>query len=311
MSKLASSDCATRLTSAASRLTPRLILPDFTTTAREVTLLITASSEADKPVVPIICTRPRWAAIATLAMVAPGTVKSRMPSAFADSAHKSAESLMPFSGRPASTPASFPRRLEPGASSAPVSTAPWVSAMTRVSVRPIRPPAPATINRMSAMAYPLTRPIAGAGHSGNRRGLRTRPRGSGLRAVIALDDNQVGDGMRLPDLDVLLVFRRAITGECRVIVGKFDHDVARTALAFHAREPAAAHDVAPTETLEDCGIRGGVGFVAFLIVNVDATDPVTFCHVLSPSFTQRAAARSRPRLPRQRLWDRQLPTPDG
>src|SRR6266704_1309538 len=32
------------------------------------------------------------AAIATLAMVAPGTVKSRMPSALADSAHRSAES---------------------------------------------------------------------------------------------------------------------------------------------------------------------------------------------------------------------------
>ena len=39
MSKFSSSDCATRLTSAASRLTPRLILPDFTTMAREVTLL--------------------------------------------------------------------------------------------------------------------------------------------------------------------------------------------------------------------------------------------------------------------------------
>jgi hypothetical protein len=44
-----------------------------------------------------------------------------------------------------------------------------------------------------------------------------------LRAVIALDDNQVGDRMRLPVLDVLLVFRRAIARECRVIVGKFDH----------------------------------------------------------------------------------------
>ena len=49
MSKPSSSDCATRLTSAASRLTPRLILPDLTTMAREVTLLITASSERRKP----------------------------------------------------------------------------------------------------------------------------------------------------------------------------------------------------------------------------------------------------------------------
>ena len=53
MSKPSSSDCATRLTSAASRLTPRLILPDLTTMAREVTLLITASSDAESPVVPM------------------------------------------------------------------------------------------------------------------------------------------------------------------------------------------------------------------------------------------------------------------
>src|SRR3981081_996843 len=61
MSKSPSSDCATRFTSAASRLTPRLILPDLTTMAREVTLLITASSDAERPVVPMTWTRPRWA----------------------------------------------------------------------------------------------------------------------------------------------------------------------------------------------------------------------------------------------------------
>ena len=168
MSKPSSSDCATRLTSAASRLTPRLILPDFTTMARPVTLLITASSDDDRPVVPMMWTRPRWAAIATLAMVAAGTVKSRMPSALADSDHRSPESFTPFSGRPASTPASLPSSSEPGASSAPVSTAPGVSEMTRVSARPIRPPAPATIKRMSAMVIPLRPcPIAGADYSGN------------------------------------------------------------------------------------------------------------------------------------------------
>ena len=123
--------------------------------ARPVTLLITASSDDDSPVVPMTCTRPRSAAIATLAMVAAGTVKSRMPSALADSDHRSAESFTPFSGSPASTPASLPSSSEPGASSAPVTTAPDVSEMTRVSARPIRPPAPATIKRMSAMALPL------------------------------------------------------------------------------------------------------------------------------------------------------------
>ena len=99
MSKLSSSDCATRLTSAASRLTPRLILPDLTTMACLVTLLITASSDAERPVVPMTWTRPRSAAIATLAMVAPGTVKSRMPSALADSDHRSPESLHAVGGQ--------------------------------------------------------------------------------------------------------------------------------------------------------------------------------------------------------------------
>ena len=39
-----------------------------------------------------------------------------------------------------------------GAFSAPASTAPSVSAIARVSERPMRPPAPATIKRISAMS---------------------------------------------------------------------------------------------------------------------------------------------------------------
>ena len=82
--------------------------------AREVTLLITASSDDDSPVVPMTCTRPRWAAIATLAMVAAGTVKSRMPSASADIDHRSADSLTPLAGSPASIPASLPKQFRTG-----------------------------------------------------------------------------------------------------------------------------------------------------------------------------------------------------
>ena len=52
-------------------------------------------------------------------------------------------------------PRGLPSSSDPGASSAPASTAPGVSEMTRTSARPIRPPAPATINRISAMALPL------------------------------------------------------------------------------------------------------------------------------------------------------------
>src|SRR6266436_2844774 len=247
ISKLSSSDCATRLTSAANKLTPRLILPDLTTMAREVTLLITASSEWDRPVVPMTWTRPRWAAIATLAMVAPGTLKSRMPSASADRLHKSADSLTPLGGSPASMPASSPRSSDPGASSAPAKTAPGVSEMTRVNVRPIRPPAPATINRMSDMAQPSSGPCSRGGLFRQPIRLSGQRLGSGLRPVIAFDDDEIGDRVRLPDLDIRLIFRRAIAGQRGVVIAKFDHHVARAAFAFHTGEPAATHDILPTE----------------------------------------------------------------
>ena len=72
-----------------------------------------------------------------------------------DIAQRSADSVTPLAGRPASTPASLPSSSEPGASRAPASTAPSVSAIARASARPIRPPAPATIKRISDMVHPL------------------------------------------------------------------------------------------------------------------------------------------------------------
>src|SRR6201992_3973619 len=284
MSKFSPSDCATRLTSAARVLTPRLILPDFTTMACEVTLRITASSDADRPVVPMTGTMPRCAAMATLAMVAPATVKSRMRSASFDSAQRSADSSTPLAGNPASTPASLPSSSEPGASNAPDSTAPGVSAITRVSARPIRPPAPATIKRMSAMIFsspsPYSRDRQFRQPTGRARGLGSS--GSGLRTVEALDHDQVRDRMRLPHLDVGLVFRRVVAGQRRLIVREFDYHIAGAAFALDAGELAATHHVARAELLEDRHVGQRVGLVAFVVVNVDATDPVTFCHLYAP-----------------------------
>src|ERR1700738_5627843 len=174
---------------------PRLILPDLTTMAREVTLWMTASSELERPVVPMMWISPRSAAMATLAMVARGTVKSKMPSALAESDHKSADSRTPFAGRPASTPASLPNSSEPGASSAPVRTAPGVWAVTRVSARPIRPPAPATIKRMSDIFQDLATPLPYS-----RDGRFRQPSGilasvSRLLAVVAFDDHKIALGV--------------------------------------------------------------------------------------------------------------------
>src|SRR6266851_1238067 len=104
-----------------------------------------------------------------------------------------------------------------------------------------------------------------------------------LRAVIAFDDDEVGVRMRLPDLDVFLVFRRAIAGQRRLVVGEFDHDVTRAAFAFDGGEFAGTHHEAPAEFLEDGRVGRRVSLVAFVIVNVDARNPESFCHFRSPS----------------------------
>src|SRR6478752_4508867 len=301
MSKSASSDCATRLTSAARRLTPRLILPDFTTMARWVTLLMTASSDDDRPVVPMIWTRPRSAAIATLAIVAPGTVKSRMPSALADSVHRSAESLTPFSGSPASTPESLPSSAEPGASSAPVTTAPGVSEMTRTSARPIRPPAPATIKRMSAMASPLH---AYTGMRPFRQPIR--PASGGLRAVIAFDDDEIALRMRAADRNQAGVFRRIVAGERGLVVLEFEHHVARPRRALSDLVRAAAHQELGAEFGEDRAVLRDVFLVAIHVVNIDACDPVAFRHLRCPFAVSPAPARFRLEWHPQQPWGRRL-----
>ena len=104
----------------------------------------------EQPVVPTTCTLPALAASAANATVAPGTVKSMMPSALSMSGAASAVSLTPLAPMPASSPASLPRSGEPAPSTAPASTRPLVSAMAFTSVRPMRPPAPAARRPVAA-----------------------------------------------------------------------------------------------------------------------------------------------------------------
>jgi hypothetical protein len=109
-----------------------------------------------------MCSLPALAASAAKKTVAAGAVKSTMPSALSISAPASPTSLTPFSGMPASVPASQPISGERASSSAPASAKPLVSAMALTSVRPIRPPAPVTIKRMSAIVkLPVGFGIAG------------------------------------------------------------------------------------------------------------------------------------------------------
>ena len=101
--------------------------------------------------VPMTCTRPAAAVSSAKASVAAGMVNSIKPSAALRSGATSLVTLMPFGPRPANSPASRPITAEPGASTAPASAKPLVAAMAWISVRPMRPPAPAITTRMSAM----------------------------------------------------------------------------------------------------------------------------------------------------------------
>src|SRR5215813_12212972 len=85
--------------------------------------------------------------------------------------------------------------------------------------------------------------------------------------------------MRLPNLDVGLILRRIVAGERRVIVLELDDNVARAALSLDAGKFATAHDIASAEFVEDRRVRRRIGLVALVVVNVDAPDPVAFCHL--------------------------------
>ena len=82
-------------------------------------------------------------------------------------------------------------------------------------------------------------------------------------------------------LDIRLIFGRAIAGDRCGIIGKFNHDVARPTGAFGGFELARANQKTSAKFLEDCGIRGRLGFVAFVVRDVDTRDPITFGHLQS------------------------------
>src|SRR4030095_14121519 len=227
--------------------------------------------------------------MATLAMVAPGTVKSRMPSALADSDHKSAESRMPLADKPANVPASLPRSSEPGASNAPVRTAPEVSEMARVSARPIRPPAPATIKRMSDIStshLPYSR--------GRLFRQPIRPIHSGLRPVVALDDHEVAFGIRAAQRDQPHIFRRIVAGQRGFIILEFQHDIARARGAFLRHMLAAAHQELGAVFCKYRAVLRDVFLVAVHVVDIDTRDPVAFCHSVVSLCFRPGPARSPP-----------------
>src|SRR5260370_11866778 len=153
-------------------------------------------------------------------MVDAGKVKPRMPSALADSDHRSAESRTPLAGKPGSVPEYLAKSSERGGSNASVRTAPEVSEMARVSERPIRPPAPATIKRMSDMS---TSPLPYSRGRLFRQPIRATA--LRLRPVVTLDDHEVGFGIGAAQRDQAHIFRRIVAGQRGFIILAFQHHV--------------------------------------------------------------------------------------
>src|ERR1700733_4293603 len=238
------------------------------------------------------CTMPAAAVSSAKASVAAGRVNSIKPSACLSNGAASLTTLTPFEPRPASSPASRPITAESGASTAPTRAIPLVAAMAWINVRPMRPPAPAITTRISefaaAMGLSSRAGYSGLGLCQQRGALFTSPQrererapsaaSSRLRPVIAFDDEQIDDRVGLPHLDVGLIFRRAIAGQRRGIVGEFDDNIARPGGALRSFELAAADHEAAAEFLEDAGIGCGVRLVAFVVVHIDAPDPVALRH---------------------------------
>ena len=175
MSKSSSSVAATRLISAANRLTPRLILPDLTMTAllgRVLDLGLVGGAQArgaDDVHLAVL------AASAAKATVAAGTVKSTMPSAFAISGAgiaRQLDAVLADARRARRRPGRSAASRAP--SSAPASVRSLCSAIAFTSVRPMRPPAPATISRISAM---MSSRISGDGIARRRPKKRTTAAG--------------------------------------------------------------------------------------------------------------------------------------
>src|SRR5664279_1603834 len=114
-----------------------------------------------------------------------------------------------------------------------------MSTIALTSVRPIRPPAPATTSRISAIGLtPGTRGEDIARRDG---------KGTTAAAVVAFEDddfaNTFADAQRLG----LLIFGRAVTGQRRLIARKFDHHDARAQLAFYRFGFAGAGEKSRTE----------------------------------------------------------------
>src|SRR5271168_3184426 len=129
----------------------------------------------------------------------------------------------------------------------------------------MRPAAPVTTSRMSAMART---PVIGSS--------------ARLRPVVAFDDDQLVLARLRAQFLRLLVLLRIVAGEGGGVVLEFDDDLAGAGDALDGLVVAATHEEATAEFGECDGVRPHVGLVRLGIGDVDVSDPVTLGHLKLP-----------------------------
>src|SRR5438093_1086948 len=111
--------------------------------------------------------------------------------------------------------------------------------------------------------------------------VRERGGSSGLRAVVALHNDEVDVALAAPLLLCRFIFRRTITGVRCGVVGKLDHHVTGSDPALWLLGGATAHQKARAIFAERDRVRGLIVLVAFQIGHIHVRDPIALGHTAS------------------------------
>src|ERR1700693_5097066 len=96
-----------------------------------------------------------------------------------------------------------------------------------------------------------------------------------LRAVVALDDDEIEFGLLVAQPFRRLVIRPAIAAERCLVAREFQHHGAATHGAFDDLAGAAAHQETAAELAERRHVGRHIGLVAFGVRHIAMRDPVT------------------------------------
>src|SRR5215472_736789 len=147
----------------------------------------------------------------------------------------------------------------------------------------MRPPAPATISRMSDMRISPSNLGCRYTETQLRRKVMAGRACSAGRQIdplwlrlTAFDDQEIELGFAFAQRSRRLVIRRAITIERRTIAWELKHDSARAHFALHHLTLAAPDQESPGKFAKRHHVGGHIRLVAFGIGDIDMPDPIAF-----------------------------------